>query len=258
MAEHSTLPESTRSVSADYRRRAGTHYFSTVDGVPVAAISAPNWEDFTGELEALPEASGYVLTPELMTATGNLADIPQKFPEIDARVAAVRSISHRHPDATVLLGTPTLDSNGRIRNSLAVIQDGKVGGYIDKRGLMWPEEERLFSAPHRQQARLRSLGHSALICSDMINASVVAPPSRNALLTSDTKTLLVGSNWAIPRSEDFCTPDSYEERFGGALTTTVDRLFLGHPNLEEVIMADRAVEGSGKAPFTAHFRRTIH
>jgi hypothetical protein len=244
------------SYSANYRRSEGTHRFTTVDGVPVTAVTAADWDGFVGQLEDLPRTNGYIVTPELMTATGELSEIRSQQSQIRRRLETVWDISRRHPDALVLLGSPTFDEGDLVRNSLIAIRNGRNRGFIDKQGQLWPEEEAVFSTEQRRQAKLLHRRHGALVCSDLIDASI-GTLSDSAGLPLKTRTLLVSSQWAAPRSEKLGIQPttSYEERFGGALTTTMDSLFARHPHLEEVIMVDRSEEGSGDIPFTAQFAR---
>jgi hypothetical protein len=246
---------STNVFEARYDRSIGVHDYMTQDGTAVTAVAQPNWETFVNAFRDLSPTEGYIISPELITAPADLADIKGQQTEIEDRVETMREMSVAQPDATILLGTPSRDNKGLLRNSLVVIRNGNLDGHIDKQGPMWPDEAELFSRRVRPQATLIGAGHAAVICSDMITASVLGPALYSPA-HSNTETMLVSSMWAIPRLKGPDTPAAHEVRFKTALEKTVGMLMLIRPNLREVIMVDRAVQGSTVQPFSAHFKRT--
>lgn len=245
-----------RLFTSDYRRESGIHDFYAHDGTAVTSLSAANWEEFSDLLASTEPRSGYYITPELITTPLPLEEIPDSLPLAGERVEAVVSLSRQHPDATILLGTPSVDDAGTVRNSLAVIKDGELRGHIDKRGTMWPEESRLFSRELRSQNPLINVGHAVVICSDVVSTYMAADrPDSSRRLPETVNTLLVSSTWAIPRSEAFgvASPHPPEERFRGTLERAVTSLFKAYPSLSRVIFTDRTPQGGTTRPFNAQF-----
>lgn len=240
--------------ASDYRPEAGEHVFTTSDSVRVTAIAHPTWERFRDTAVNLPPTEGYIISPELITSIYPLDQIRDYYAQIIERVETVTELSEQHPKALILLGTATVDEEGVMRNSLAAISQGRVEGYIDKRGILSFSEAEVFSTKRREQATLLSLGHSALVCSDIMSVGW-----RRGLVSSTTETLLISSCWAVPQFETPNAPTSHEERFKKPLETTVSGLFRALPRLREVIIVDRALitdETDVKVTqFTGHFSR---
>jgi hypothetical protein len=250
-------------IEVDYRRHHGVHHYDLADGTPVTSLSYPTWEEFEIVLGSLPSTSGYITSPELITATVPLEDMPQMQAEIEARVKHVQQISLDHPEATVLLGSANVDEFGIPRNSLVVINGGKIEGHFDKRGSMWPPERRVFSRTDRPQAILRSAGHSALVCSDIGSAGrwgINASPEFN-LVGAAKESVLVGSCWAYPVAEMFpgmrpSGDGKGDGRYRPPLEDSIVALFQSHTDIKEVVMTDRTIPGvSNTPPYNAHFTR---
>jgi len=248
-----------KNYSVDYKRSPGNYEFITKDGTPVLAMAFPDWDGFSKSLSSCHEDnSGYIISPELITMPSSLDEIRMNMDTINDRIREVQDLSKNVPNSLILLGTPTLDGNDELRNSLAVIKDGQINGYIDKRGAMWPDEEKEFSSNLREQSKLKSLGHTALICSDLVTAMAYGcedETSRGDWIPSDAETLFVSSCWAIPQYNGINTPKSYEDRFKGGLEKVVSSIFSDYSNLKEVIMVDREAPKKLVDPYIAHFKR---
>jgi hypothetical protein len=246
-------------LNKDYRREPGIHRFTLSDNTPVTAIAEPSWERFQEAFSTLPATSGYIISPELITSPLALNETRASKAEIQAKVDIVRELSSEHPDAHILLGSASFDDEDTMRNSLHVIVDGHIRGFIDKRGIMWPVEGREFSRKLRLQSELKSIGHSALVCSDLITALSFGlgerVPKKDEYISPAAETLLVSSCWAVPQYDHLNTPRSGDERFLGPLERTITGIFQGYPNLKEVVMVDRAMPISETSPYTAHFKR---
>lgn len=247
------------SFESDYRREYGVHSFELKDGTQVSALSFPNWEDFYQQLIDLPETKGYVVSPELITSPSPLNEIRSQKEEIVNRTNSVAEVSAQHPDAMFLLGSASFDSSDNMRNSIVVIQNGSILGHIDKRGKMWATEAREFSRDIRQQAELMNLGHSALVCSDLIIEQAHTYPNRSPykFINKDTETILLSSCWAVPQYDDLPHPTSADERFKKPLEFDVQQLFNRYPHLREIVMVDRAIPEVGNEPYTAHFKSLV-
>lgn len=251
---------------ADYHREYGVHQFTTTDGTIVTSLSHPSWEEFEEELCDLSSVNGYVLSPELITLPSSLDLIHAAREKIERRVETVRELSQDHPEALILLGSATFDEAEIVRNSLVVIRNGAVEGFIDKKqATLFSEERRVFSREPRPQANLMATDHGAMLCSDIFGAASAAyfrkESSRsvnNGILADNVKTLIFSSCWAIKHApEIFSQPLSDEEHFRYALEDRLAALFSGYPALEEVVTADRVVGTvKTKGPFNAHFKRT--
>lgn len=240
--------EAAPAFDTQYAREPGVHAFVTRDGTPVTAVAAHTWEDFATSMSELPPTSGYIISPELITAPWEIEGLAGRKQEIAERVNVVRQLSEQQPEALIMLGTPTVDDVGVTRNSLALIQDGESRGYVDKRGIMWLRHVRLFSREKRLQGDLLSPQHAALICSDMVTA-----PGES--ISPHTETLLASTTWAVPRPLGSTSRVSDEVRFKQTLEKTMAKLFTKYPGLQEVITVDKALPNSELKPYTAHFKR---
>src|SRR5579871_5952370 len=160
------------SIEGIYHRSYGVYQTELTDGTSVSSLSFPSWDEFHIALSSLPETTGYVISPELITSPVPLTQIPGMSEVVRSRVEMVEETSNDHPRATFLLGTSSTDELGITRNSLAVVEKGRTVGHVDKRGWMWPHELDVFNRfPIRSQAKLREIGHSALICLDIASAA---------------------------------------------------------------------------------------
>jgi hypothetical protein len=243
-----------------YERAPGIHTFITLDETPVTAIAVPTWQEFQESLGTLQGVEGYVVSPELITSSQvPIPEISDQRDQIETRINSVLDFSADHPDAMFLLGSATFDSDDLMRNSLVVIRKGSIEGYIDKRAAMWSGEGKIFTAQPRTQAKLLILGHSAIVCSDIISAATYGRYPDDALgkrlIDPRAETLFVSACWAVPQGSNVYAKPLDDSRFKVPLEKRIGQLFEYYPELKEVIMVDRQGPVKTVAPYTAHFTK---
>lgn len=257
----------------NYARSYGQHDFVAASGETVSVISAPVWEDFYRRLESSAQLGEFVLSPELITFTHTLEDIPAGQADIEARIDKIRELSRGRPDTTVVLGTPTFNNpHGRPANSLVFIAGGDIAAQTNKGFSFYPVEKQVFTLRQAAAARTTVQNFAGMVCSDVLgeggNSAYVSrlltegsdEPNPGSKVTADTETVLLSACWAIPLLESIterpASSIDHEERFRSQLENRVALLFRSNPNLREVIVADRLVAGSEvKAPYNGHFTR---
>jgi hypothetical protein len=244
------------SCEIDYKRSPGLHRFDLVDGTPLDAIAVSTWEEFERIFTELEPTNGYIISPELITSPVPIDQIKKMRATIEERIKLTQELALNHPEALVLLGSASFNEEGIARNSLVVIGNGEIKGHIDKRAVVGEEEFIHFSREPRPQATLLHLGHSALICSDLISAFVQSRyPYRvkHSLIHPAATSLIVSSCWATPQDKSKLAPPLEDQRFKVPLERIVKGLLANHPNLREVIIVDRQGPVKTIPPYTGHF-----
>ncbi|HEY5153000.1 MAG TPA: hypothetical protein VII55_03425 [Candidatus Saccharimonadales bacterium] len=273
---------------ANYTRAYGQHDFVTAGGEVVSVLSEPTWENFYGRLESSAQLGEFVLSPELITFTTGLEDIPARQADIEGRIADVRELSRRRPDSTIILGTATFNNpSGRPANSLLFIAGGDVVAQANKGFSFYPPEKRVFTLRQATAARTTNHKLAGLVCSDILGEGDVSRFSIDLLLegsdepepgqkiTAATEIVLLSTCWAVPvveiidgpsagRQNRFAAmaasietaPASHEDRFRRRLEGRIGLLFRSYPALREVIVADRLMADTEvEAPYNGHFTR---
>ena len=254
MTTTSTLP-----FQIHYERTHGEHHTDTFECVPVTALSFLEWEGYVDALRALPRQDGYIISSELVTAPSAPHGVVRDRDQIESRIEEVVDISKRHPHALLLLGTPTFDEYGIVRNSLVHISNGGIVGYTDKVDLMslCPDEAKVFSEIPREPAQLLRGRHGAIICANLITALLDARYhlADYSLVHPATSTLLVSSRWATPNPLKTHSPEDDEQRYRQQLERVIRGLFMAFPNLLEIIMVDASPDTSVTKPYNVHCLR---
>lgn len=256
-----------RNFDVRYERDYGVHEFETHDGQPVTVISQPTWEDFIDSVsQGQFKHEGIVVSPELITSPYHLSMLPQRTSEVTSRTIQLQTLSTRYPEVTFLLGTATYKESGDNSlpsNSLVFIRDCIRIGMSSKR-LLGPFEHGIFrSARNEDTTTLPGSSIGTLICADLITTvsrvydketrRPVAELPTEPSIDTKTRTLIVSSCWAIPFFDE---GNGSDERFQKPLEECVSGVFDVYPNVQEVIVADRAIEISETTgPFNAHFTR---
>lgn len=239
---------------AEYVREHGAHEFYAVDGTPIWAVSVPDLPSLCKVFVRLPQTHGYIVTPELITGPQRVQDIPSNKEQILNDLEIAKEMSAQQPNAHLFIGTPTFDNpfSKKPRNSLLIFKKGKEVGRVNKRYILSQAEQEVFESDIAEApALLPTLGHAAIICSDLLMPNRFGNESYGFIAPS-TKTLIVASKWASPLVDRMEITD---ERFKNPLETQVQTFFERFPNLLEIIMVDRSSEETGLKPFNAHFKR---
>jgi len=248
------MEELKPSFEAKYVREYGVHQFEAIDGTPITAISEPGWPKFCESFASLPQTGGYIVSPELITDPDKVLEIPEHKDEILDDIECAKEMSALQPHAYILLGTATFDNPfaQKPRNSLLILHRGKEVGRVNKRFLLSSSEQEVFEGDVSEApTRLPKLGHAAIICSDLLMPSRYGMDSYG-FINPVARTLLVSSKWASPLIDGMKVTD---ERFKNPLEIQVGQFFESFPNLQEIIMVDRAASETGLQPFNAHFKR---
>ena len=240
------------NIHARYERTHGVHSFTTTDKTSVTVISKPSWEEYYDSLQALPrDTTGYVVSPELIT-TPAVAPIGTLLEQAYKRTQLVREVSTRLPDATLLLGTAYANFS-KLYNSALHIENGTVKKRHNKFHLTLPERG-FFQPPPLPERVTVSKDIGTLICADLIadawsNERYFNTASRSSVV----KRLFVLACWGVPTS--FSESDDHASQCNDTLTRGVTNIFKKYPEVQEIIMADRALPDTGIAPYNAHFTR---
>lgn len=252
------------------------------EGRVITVASQPTWESFFYMLRTAPPRSlgEIALGPELITSPGPLAAIPSQRERIEHRVGLMQQLSEDHPTTTFVFGTATFDDsrNGsrghRPANSVVSLYRGEVVGQHNKQ---YPSpgggEKDVFT--FQQEAEAGSTGDPSvvtLVCADIIGEAG-SDDTREMLLRGtggnephqlvgdDVTTVLVSSSWATPVERDPLAGDlaMHDERFRNALEIRVGKLFERHPQVRELVIADRVPAGieGVEGPYSAHFASRV-
>lgn len=271
-----------------YERGYGVHPFpveGAVDSDPalqtVSVVSQPSWELFCSSIRASSRQSlgTIALGPELITFPDGLKAIPHQRELIEDRVNQLRMISLDYPETTFVFGTPTFDDsrNGskghRPSNSVLFVQKGWVLAQHNKQYPSLGAGEKDVFTFEQEETLDHTIDPSiaALVCSDIIGEAA-SDDTREMLLSGvgtdpdkligdDVRTVLLSSSWAYPIKPDPLAGDlaMTDGRFRNALEMRVGRFFEKHPNVREVIVADRVPAGiTGiKDPYNARFTSRV-
>ncbi len=248
-----------------YERTHGVHNFTMRDKTLLTAISAPNWPEYIEALESLPDTKGYVVSPELITATGPLELIPRNVDVISSRGHRIEAVSRSMPGVIMLVGTATF---GKPKPCVSVVtyESGLKVGQQDKKITFSKKEKGVFGFDDQQSATLNTIGKSLLICADLIgaagNANVAqkyndktAQEKLERFISPAITSLILVSCWGVPHPHHNEGMMTREERYRGTLERCVVAVMKSCLNLQEIIMVDRAIPASGTQPYNAHFKR---
>lgn len=270
MSEYKNLE---RGVVARYERDYGVHQIVTSANMHVYAVSQPDWLNFYRSLERMLTTSGIILSPELMTTPHPLAELPTFAELARERIDNIRLLSTRHKSGVIALGTMIGTAFSRT-NGLVVIERGEQVAVAQKRarGCMSPEERKTFYMDNstEQRAVFEDPSVAVAICSELLGIGMDARGRRRSqrephiqqrrttgLISDDTKTLLVSSCWGVPNQfHQDTTAEQRDTRYGGVLETIAQVIMDEYPNMQDIVMCDRAIPQTGVPPYNAHFFRS--
>ena len=192
------------------------------------------------------------ISPELMTTAGiDLLKIPNQRDVVDARLDELEELSTSMPTAELVVGTPEYQSHS-IYNSLVIIKNGMRRVLERKRTIFSSAERGTFTASNTLQQRYtRTL---SAVCADLVGYGMQYPK-----LPQDTRAIHASCCWATPLEEGAhyaAAPD--KERYTGAMTRTLGRLFARYPQLQQVIVVDRTPPSTAIPPLNCVARRKTH
>lgn len=244
-------------------REHGVFELTLVNGKTLFGISAPDWDSYEANLWSINVDADYIVSPELITVAGvSPARVSQYQDLVERRIESVLHFSRQRPDQIILLGTPVFVGNNKPTNSLLTVQSGEIIARWNKRSGAFEDERNHYDLEEFSTPMLIDPDTSGIICSDLVFAGVWDHRQfrREGLLrlmehehlihcsepfiTDSCKTLIVSSCWGVGASvSDFekirIDPDDY---YLVNLSNAAGKLMSFYPNLEEVIMVDRAIQ----------------
>ncbi len=259
----------------------GVHRFQLADNQMVTAISAQTWSEFIGYLSQITEEDKLVVSPELMTFTGQpLEEVMETRKTIENRVDEVGKKSEEYPQTLFLLGTPTFPEKGKPRNSVAFIQNGTIVGQANKRsGGSAAEYENFDLVTEEPAVLVPETGIGLLICADLSSLSILESPRAEEILRRigrvnmiganpanfihpEAKSLLVISCWGVGGRRRLIKPGKADEYYLVQLRGPVDKVMKTFPQIKEVLnvdriplMAEKDLPYTPTHPFNAFYKR---
>lgn len=269
------------AIRENYAPSHGIHRWSLKTGEVITAISARTWNDFANHPPGLTNEDKIVISPELMTFTGQPLDqVTSLRDEIEMRIDEIKRISARHPETTFVLGSPTFGQAKRPRNSAIFAKSGQILGITNKRSGATPAEKEAFDLPVNEPPTLIPQTQiSALICCDLATQSILGRGMEkdekllaligreeffgfeSSLVHPEAKTLVVPSCWGIGGNKELIGKDP-DEYYRLQLRNTAWQVLWQNPQIEEIVVVDRTpLVGeelrsiTPSRPFNAHFQR---
>ena len=256
---HKRLREQARHYDIQWHRQTGVFYPEQLSSeTPTVGVSANTWREYMDLIRkaAADHPADRFVSPELMTTAGvDLPEIPNQRDVVDARLDELEKLSTSMPAAELVVGTPEYHPD-EIYNSLVIIQNGIRRILERKRTIFSSSAERgTFTASNTLQQRCtRTL---SAVCADLVGYGMQYP--QYPKLPQDTRAIHASCCWATPLEEGAryaAAPD--EERYTGAMTRTLGRLFARYPQLQQVIVVDRTPSSTAIPPLNCVARRNTH
>ena len=245
-------------------RQTGVFYPEQLSSeTPTVGVSANTWREY---MDLIRQAAAdhptdhpahRLISPELMTTAGIVAEIPDQRAMVDARLAELQELSTSMPTAELVVGTPEYHPD-EIYNSLVIIKNGTRRVLERKRTIFSSAERGTFTASNTLQQRYtRTL---SAVCADLVGYGMQYPQyPQYPKLPQDTRAIHASCCWATPLEEGAryaAAPD--EERYTSAMTHTLGHLFTHYPQLQQVIVVDRTPPSTTIPPLNCVARRKTH
>lgn len=241
-----------------WHRQTGVFYPEQLSSeTPTVGVSANTWREY---MDLIRQAAAdhptdhpahRLISPELMTTAGIVAEIPDQRAMVDARLAELQELSTSMPTAELVVGTPEYHPD-EIYNSLVIIKNGTRRVLERKRTIFSSAERGTFTASNTLQQRCtRTL---SAVCADLVGYGVQYPE-----LPQDTRAIHASCCWATPLEEGAryaAAPD--EERYTSAMTHTLGHLFTHYPQLQQIMVVDRTPSSTAIPPLNCVARRNTH
>ena len=241
-------------------RQTGVFYPEQLSGTPTAGVSANTWHEYMNLIRQAAadhptdHPAHRLISPELMTTAGIVAEIPDQRAMVDARLAELQELSTSMPTAELVVGTPEYHPD-EIYNSLVIIKNGTRRVLERKRTIFSSAEQGIFTASNTLQQRCtRTL---SAVCADLVGYGMQYP--QYPKLPQDTRTIHASCCWATPLEEGAryaAAPD--EKRYTGAITRTLGYLFARYRQLQQVVVVDRTPPSTTIPPLNCVARRKTH
>ena len=239
-------------------RQTGVFYPEQLSSeTPTVGVSANTWREY---MDLIRQAAAdhptdhpahRLISPELMTTAGIVAEIPDQRAMVDARLAELQELSTSMPTAELVVGAPEYQPHG-IYNSLMIITNGIRRVLERKRTIFSSAERGTFTASNTLQQRYtRTL---SAVCADLVGYGMQYPE-----LPQDTRAIHASCCWATPLEEEAryaAAPD--EERYTSAMTHTLGHLFTHYPQLQQIMVVDRTPPSTAIPPLNCVARRNTH
>jgi hypothetical protein len=242
-------------------RQTGVFYPEQLSSeTPTVGVSANTWREY---MDLIRQAAAdhptdhpahRLISPELMTTAGIVAEIPDQRAMVDARLAELQELSTSMPTAELVVGTPEYHPD-EIYNSLVIIKNGTRRVLERKRTIFSSAERGTFTASNTLQQRYtRTL---SAVCANLVGYGMQYP--QYPKLPQDTRAIHASCCWATPLEEGarYATaPD--KERYPSAMTRALGRLFARYQQLQQVIVVDRTPPSTTIPPLNCVARRKTH
>ena len=165
-------------------RQTGVFYPEQLSSeTPTVGVSANTWREY---MDLIRQAAAdhptdhpahRLISPELMTTAGIVAEIPDQRAMVDARLAELQELSTSMPTAELVVGTPEYHPD-EIYNSLVIIKNGTRRVLERKRTIFSSAERGTFTASNTLQQRYtRTL---SAVCADLVGYGMQYPNTPNS------------------------------------------------------------------------------
>jgi len=249
----------------------GIHHYTLQNGETIAALSAQTWPEYLEYLSQVTDEDGLVVSPELITFTGQpLDEVRENRELIEARIEEVKEESRKHPSTLFLLGTPTFPEKGKPRNSVVFVQNGGLISQAHKRTGATSKEYKTFDLLAEEPPSLiPETNIGLLICADIFsllifNSSQEGIEERLRLfgksnligakptfIHPEAKNLLVMSCWGVGGNRRWVKQVGPNQYYLEALRECAEGAMKMYPQLEAIIQVDRTPLMAEKdLPFT--------
>lgn len=252
-----------------FERNYGLSPIELASGDIVMRISVPDWQDFVtamihhpGHTPGIINTEPFILTPELITATDiPLEGIASNRGQIETRARFAQELTTMRPNGFLLLNTVLFDDrHTKPRIGTQRIADGSIKSSTFKITGNMPQEQEVFTQAIPPDGTLTEAimraraaedlpppfwGIQPLTCADFIDHSDILHP--------DTTAALISSCWPVDASSSVRPNDSRQQAF---IEDLCARAFSEHPNLQDIVMADRLpLNSTAPGPFNLHSYR---
>lgn len=250
-----------------------------VSNIPRMVIaSGPNFRDMMNSLYSSslsPEEEYLVVTPELITAAGDL-NFTVNRDLVGPMQFEFQNFSAEHPNATFLLGTPYWTEHvNEPRNAVVVIRNGEVIQIFAKT-YGTPGEHNHFdlALPSTVNNLVNIPAVGVLICRDLAIdgaglefkreelAGRLQLEDNRMLMNEETRIAIIASCWGVGsritwemlgnlkavQSGKKAVAEHANKMFSSAMIMSASHLFEAYPKLEAIVVSDRCPQQAPSGP----------
>lgn len=255
-------------MSESYNLSYGIYHYSQVEGSPVTSISSPDWDKFYNAIQTIDNDQQLVVSPELITITGSVTlgsgNMVREL--VSQRIEDIKQVTVKHPQTTVLLGTPVFNGIDKPTNSVIYIKNGEITGRVNKRtaATKWEKEHFTF-IPEEAPTLIPNTSVGVLICSDLATSSIYLLPGsveerddilrmtgRESLLNknptfihSQARSLVIPSCWGVGSMSHKMEGVDANEYYRLQLRNISARVLQDTPHIRHIVVTDRAPSPEG-------------